>query len=112
MLDNTLIVYTSDSGEVQHSHGIHWPFVLIGNLGGRIRSGRYVQFPSWGSDANTPSSSGVAPVAFRKRPKDGRTINALWASLLTAAGKKVDSFNLDVAPAGIDRPGPLDEILA
>ena len=49
MLDNTLIVYTSDSGEVQHSHGNHWSFLLIGNLGGRIRSGRYIQFPTWGS---------------------------------------------------------------
>jgi len=31
MLDNTLIVYTSDSGEVQHSHGNHGPFLLIGD---------------------------------------------------------------------------------
>lgn len=100
MLDNTLIVYTSDSAEVQHSHGYQWPFVLIGNLGGRIRSGRYIQLPHWGSAVRRP------------RPEDGRSINALWTTLLHAAGAKVDSFNLDKALSGIDRPGPMEELLA
>ena len=112
MLDNTLIVYTSDSGEVQHSHGNHWPFLLIGNLGGRIRSGRHIQLPSWGSSVNSPNSTNVAPLAYPKRPHDGRTVNALWATLLHAAGSPVDGFNLDKAPAGLDKPGPIEELLA
>jgi hypothetical protein len=111
MLDNTLIVYTSDSGEVQHSHGNHWPFLLIGDLGGRIRSGRHIQFPSWGSSANTANSGNIAPLAYADRPHDGRTINALWATLLHAAGSPVDGFNLDKAPAGLDKPGPMEELL-
>ena len=112
MLDNTLIVYTSDSGEVQHSHGNHWPFLLIGNLGGRIRHGRYIQFPTWGSMTKTPSSSYGEPVAHHERPHDGRTINALWTTLLHAAGSPVDGFNMDIAPKGIDKPGPMEELLA
>ena len=112
MLDNTLIVYTSDSGEVQHSHGNHWPFLLIGNLGGRMQSGRYIQFPTWGSMTKTPNASYGEPVAHHERPPDGRTINALWTTLLHAAGSEVDGFNLDKAPAGLDKPGPIEELLA
>ena len=112
MLDNTLIVYTSDSGEVQHSHGNHWPFLLIGDLGGRIRSGRHIQFPSWGSSANSANSTNIAPLAYAKRPHDGRTINALWTTLLRAAGSKEDGFNLDKAPAGLDKAGPMENLLA
>ncbi len=112
MLDNTLIVYTSDSGEVQHSHGNHWPFLLIGDLGGRIRTGRHIQLPSWGSSANSANSTNIAPLAYEKRPHDGRTVNALWATLLHAAGSPVDGFNLDKAPAGLDKPGPIEELLA
>jgi len=112
MLDNTLIVYTSDSGEVQHSHGNHWPFLLIGNLGGKIRSGRYIQFPTWGSMTKTPNSSYGEPVAHHERPHDGRTINALWTTLLHAAGSPVDGFNMGIAPKGLDRVGPMEELLA
>lgn len=110
MLDNTLIVYTSDSGEVQHSHGNHWPFLLIGNLGGQIRSGRYIQFPTWGSSTRTPNASYGEPVAHNTRPHDGRSINALWTTLLHAAGNPVDGFNLDVAPKDLDKPGPMEEL--
>ena len=112
MLDNTLIVYTSDSGEVQHSHGNHWPFLLIGDLGGRIRTGRHIQLPSWGSSANSANSTNIAPLAFDKRPDDGRIVNALWTTLLHAAGSPVEGFNLDKAPAGLDKPGPIEELLA
>jgi hypothetical protein len=111
MLDNTLIHYTSDSGEVQHSHGIHWSHMLIGNLGGRIQTGRYIQFPTWGGAVKTPAASFGDPVAHKKRPHDGRTINALWTTLLHAAGQPVDDFNLNHAPVGIDRSGPMEELL-
>jgi hypothetical protein len=39
-------------------------------------------------------------------------VNALWATLLHAAGSPVDGFNLDKAPAGLDKPGPIEELLA
>jgi hypothetical protein len=110
MLDNTLIVYTSDSGEVQHSTGIHWPFVLIGNLGGRFRTGRYIQYPTWGTSLN-PGSGQWGKGLFQQRPEDGRTINALWATMLHAMGKPVDHFNLGGGRAGIDKLGPLEELL-
>ncbi len=110
MLDNTLIIYTSDSGEVQHSCGNHWPFLLIGDLGGRSRTGRHIQLPSWGSSANSANSTNVASLAFDKRLHDGRTANALWATLLHAAGSPVDGFNLDKAPAGLDKPGPIEQL--
>ena len=38
MLDNTLIVYLSDSAEGHHPVCQEWPFVLIGDLGGRLTS--------------------------------------------------------------------------
>ncbi len=111
MLDNTVVVYTSDSGEVQHSHGIHWAHVLIGNLGGRLRSGRYIQYPTWGGAVKTPAASFGDPVAHKTRPHDGRTINALWTTMSHAAGRPIDGFNLNRTPVGIDKAGPLAEIL-
>ena len=82
------------------------------DLGGRIRSGRHIQLPSWGSSVNSANSTNVAPLAYPKRPQDGRTVNALWATLLHAAGSPVDGFNLGKAPAGLDKPGPIEELLA
>jgi hypothetical protein len=111
MLDHTLVVYTSDSAEVQHSTGIHWPFLLIGHLGGRIRTGRFLQFPTWGTSLN-PGAGGWSQGRFPKRPHDGRSINALWCTLLHAFGDPVDQFHLDGPYAGRDRLGPLGELLA
>lgn len=93
MMDNTLIVYTSCHAERQHSIGNRWPFVLIGDLGGKLRTGRYLHYP-------------LAP-----RPHS-RSINALYATLLQAAGANQDSFNLIGALKNIDKPGPLPELLA
>jgi len=45
MLDNTLLPYTSDSANPQHSHGENLPFVLLGNLGGRLLTNRFVTYP-------------------------------------------------------------------
>jgi hypothetical protein len=93
MMDHTLIVYTSCHGETQHSSGDRWPFLLIGDLGGGIRSGRYIHYP-------------LAPHA------GSRTINALYCSLLHAAGAPRDSFNLEGRQQGLDKSGPLPELLA
>lgn len=93
MMDNTLIVYTSCHAEYQHSIGNRWPFILIGDLGGKLRTGRYIHYP-------------IAPHA------KSRSINALYATLLQAAGSARDNFNLTGSLKGIDKPGPLTELLA
>ena len=90
MMDNTLIVYTSNNADKQHTNGGNWPFMLIGNWSGRIKSGQL-------------SKGG-------KRP-----INALYASLLQAAsGKAVNNFNMsNVVAVKYDQgSGPLKEVLA
>jgi hypothetical protein len=93
MMDNTVIVYTSDAAEAQHSTGHLWPFLLVGNLGGRIASGQYIRYPV--------------------SPKQGsRTINALYCSLLHAAGVPRDHFNLFGSLEKLDQLGPLPELMA
>ena len=93
MMDNTVIVYTSCHGESQHSKGDRWPFLLIGNLGGTIRSGRYISYPAYPH-------------------RLARSINALYLTLLHAFGDRRDHFNLAGPIASVDRHGPLDELLA
>ena len=92
-MDNTLIVYTSCSGESQHSVGNRWPFLLLGNLGGKIRMGRYLQYP------------------MEPKPQS-RTINALYTTLLHAVGAPRDRFNLAGSLKDLDRGGLLPELLA
>lgn len=41
-----------------------------------------------------------------------RTINALYCTLLHAAGAPREHFNLDNGLKEIDKPGPLGELLA
>ena len=89
MMDNTLIVYTSNNGDTQHTNGANWPFMTIGNLGGAIKTGQYVQV------------------------EKNRPINAIYTSLLSAVGESVDRFNMDPIQArnhdsGI---GPVEELL-
>ena len=90
MMDNTLIVYTSNNAEKQHTSGQTWPFVLLGNFSGRIKTGQLTTL-------------------------DGsRPINALYATILQAAnGKAVERFNMDgvVARKYDSGSGPLQEIL-
>jgi len=48
MLDNTVIVYFSDAGEKHHAATTQWPYVVVGNLGGRLKTtGRYLQYPGY-----------------------------------------------------------------
>lgn len=90
MMDNTLIVYTSNNADKQHTNGANWPVMLLGNLDGAFKSGCFTQV-------------------------DGqRPINALYTSLLRAAGQNVDRFNMDdkMAKKYDDSNGPLKEVLA
>ncbi|MDX1944179.1 MAG: DUF1552 domain-containing protein [Pirellulaceae bacterium] len=93
MMDNTVIVYTSCHGESQHSSGDRWPYILVGNFGGTLRTGRYLHYPIFPHAGN-------------------RSINALYATLLRGAGAPRERFNLDGPLKEIDQPGPIEELLA
>lgn len=94
MLDNTLFVYLPDNGGAHHSSQYNWPVVMLGDLGGRIKSGHYHAF------ANEPTNDKTAPSA---------RLGDLWATLLNAAG-------LEDQPFGVPRNGiahqPLGQVLA
>lgn len=89
MMDNTLIVYTSNNADKQHTNGANWPVMLLGNLDGAFKSGCFTQLDG-------------------KRP-----INALYTSLLRAAGVQCDRFNMDekLAQQFDSTNGPLKELL-
>lgn len=90
MMDNTLIVYTSNNADKQHTAGATWPFILLGNCGGRMKTGQLLQLDG-------------------KRP-----VNALYTTLLRAVGEPVDSFNMDknMASKHDVTTGPIEELLA
>ncbi|MCM2375064.1 DUF1552 domain-containing protein [Aporhodopirellula aestuarii] len=90
MMDNTVIVYTSNNADKQHTNGANWPVMLLGNLDGAFKSGCFTQIDG-------------------KRP-----INALYTSLLRAAGQNCDRFNMDdkMAMKFDDSNGPLKQVLA
>lgn len=95
LLDRTLIVYLSDSGEGHHPNLQEWPVVLLGDLGGKLKpGGRYLQFPRYGGPQH-------------------KTMANLYCTLLHAAGRPRDKFG--VADPGLkdsDQAGPLPELLA
>lgn len=90
MMDNTLIVYTSNNADKQHTNGANWPVILLGNCNGAFKTGLFTQLDG-------------------KRP-----INALYASILRASGMNVDRFNMSeqMAAKYDSGTGPLREILA
>ena len=90
MMDNTLIVYTSNNADKQHTNGSTWPFILIGNCSGRFKTGRFIQFNG-------------------KRP-----INALYTTILHAIGAPCDRYNMDKTSASKydSGTGPLEQLFA
>jgi hypothetical protein len=90
MMDNTLIVYTSNNADKQHTNGANWPVMLLGNCGGAFKSGCFTQLDG-------------------KRP-----INALYTTLLQTAGQNVNRFNMSdqLARKYDNGDGPLKEVLA
>ncbi len=96
MLDNTLIVYLSDSGEAHHPRLHEWPVVLIGDLGGRLKKpGRFVQLPGY------------------QKANGHRTMANLWCTLLHAVGKPRDQFGVpDAGLKDFDQTGPVPDLLA
>ena len=88
MLDNTLLVFTSDSANRQHTGGENWPFILLGNLGGRLRTGRLVNYPM--RERGTHGDWNYHGTGSDSNP----TINALYCTLLHAVGSPREHFNL------------------
>ncbi len=89
MMDNTLIVYTSNNADKQHTNGANWPVMLLGNFDGAFKTGCFTQLDG-------------------KRP-----INSLYTAILRAAGQHCDRFNMDekAAQKFDDSNGPLKEVL-
>ena len=89
MMDNTLIVYTSNNADYQHTSGKNWPVMLLGNYDGAFRTGCFTQLDG-------------------KRP-----INALYTSILRASGVSGDRYNMSeqLAAKFDSATGPLKEIL-
>ncbi len=95
MLDNTVIVYLSDSGDGHHPQLFEWPMVVLGSLGGRMRTaGRFLQFPRYGARGH-------------------RTTANLYLTLLHAAGRPRDRFGVpDPGLRNLDQNGTIQELLA
>jgi hypothetical protein len=94
MLDNTLLVFTSDCAETQHTSGANWPFAMVGTLGGSIKAGQYLSYPL-GAHGGGNKPQGDIPIRQIDTRSDqtNPAINALYCSLLHAAGKPRDAFN-------------------
>ena len=88
MMDNTLIVYTSNNANKQHTNGASWPFMTLGDFGGTMQKGHYVQV------------------------ENDRPINSFYATLLEATGNPVEHFNMGGAYEKYDTgKGSLRELL-
>jgi len=95
MLDHTLIVYLSDAAEGHHSRCWEWPFVFIGDLGGRLKTrGRYLCYPRYGEPGH-------------------RTVANLYTTFLHAANAPRNRFGLaDPKLSHLDQDGPLAELMS
>ena len=95
MLDNTVIVYLSDAAESHHSRCWEWPMVVLGDVGGRLKTrGRFLNYPKYGTAGH-------------------RTTAAFYTTLLHAAGAPRKTFGLaDPSLKDLDQTGPLTELLA
>lgn len=94
MLDNTVIVYLSDAAEGHHSRCWDWPMLVIGDLGGRLKTrGRFVGFPKYAATGH-------------------KTTANFFLTLLEAAGAPRKSFGIaDPALKDINPTGPISELL-
>jgi hypothetical protein len=96
MLDNTIIVYTSDNAAQHHSVGLDWPMLVLGNMGHKLKSaGRYIAYPQYG------------------RAGHKHTICNWFTTLCHLAGIPQDLFGQPDMALGKanDQAGPLNELL-
>lgn len=96
LLDRTMIVFLSDSGDAHHGSCTQWPYVVLGGCSGKLSlPGRYLRFPEYG--------------------KAGcRTIADWWTTVLNGYGNPVEFFgneDLVLKQNGVSHAGPLSEVL-
>jgi hypothetical protein len=93
MLDNTMILYLSDTGEAHHSQRREWPLVVVGGRNMTLKTaGRYLRYPDYGS-------------------KGHKTIGNWYNTLLRANGSPPHDHFGQVDPnlQDLDLKGPLQE---
>jgi len=97
MLDNTTIIYLSDSGNEHHGNLNDWPYLVLGGSGGRMKTaGRYIQYPEYGAAGH-------------------KTIGNWWTTWLNAFGNPLEhygNFDLNLQKNGILQKGALTELMA
>lgn len=96
MLDNTTIIFFSDSANKHHGDCLEWPYVVIGGCGGKLNiPGRYIRYPKYGEDGC-------------------RTIGNWWTTLLNAFGNPINHYgneDLVLKQNGQSYRGPLSELM-
>jgi hypothetical protein len=110
MLDNTLLVFMSDGANRQHTHGENWPMLLVGDLGGKLRSNQVISYPMRVDAENVYGSAPYGRPIFGEPTNP--LINALYCTLMHAVGAPRDTFNR--APGLKEKAeqfGPLAELL-
>lgn len=96
LLDRTMIIYMSDSGNEHHGNLREWPYLIVGGSGGRLKTeGRYLRYPAWSKPGH-------------------RTIGNWYTTLLNAFGNPIDHYgnlDLDLKKRGLPQTGPLGDLL-
>lgn len=95
MLDNTVIVFLSDAGAQHHTGYENMPMMVLGNLNGAFKTGRYLHYPNYNQTGH-------------------RVLANFLMSLQHGAGLPEDNFgdrDLGLSEA-IDQSGPLAELMA
>lgn len=96
MLDNTMIIFFSDSANKHHGDCLEWPYVVLGGCAGRLNiPGRYIRYPKYGDTGC-------------------RTIGNWWTTLLNAFGNPVEHYgneDLVLKKNGTSHRGPLGELM-
>ena len=96
MLDNTMIIFLSDSSDNHHGTGMEWPYLIVGGGGGKLKlPGRYLRYPKYGEQGC-------------------RTIGDWWTTLLNAYGNPIEYYgneDLVLKQNGCSHAGPLEELL-
>jgi hypothetical protein len=96
MLDNTMIIFLSDSSDNHHGTGMEWPYLIIGGGGGKLKlPGRYLRYPKYGE-------------------KGCRTIGDWWTTILNAYGNPIKYYgneDLVLKQNGCSHAGPLEELI-
>lgn len=97
MLDNTTILYFSDSGNEHHGNLVEWPYLVVGGSGGRMKvAGRYIRYPEYGAEGH-------------------KTVGNWWTTWLNAFGNPVEHFgnlDLDLQKNGVPQSGALPDLIA